>query len=32
MHHPVTTKFNETYAQIMETINAIVRVKNTKIV
>tara|TARA_B100000989_G_scaffold145077_1_gene108127 strand:- start:49924 stop:51093 length:1170 start_codon:yes stop_codon:yes gene_type:complete len=32
MHHPETTKFNETHSQIMHTINAIVKVKNLKIV
>lgn len=32
MHHPVTTKFNETYTQIMQTINAIIKVKDVKIV
>ena len=32
MHHPEPTKFNETYNQIKQTINAIIRVKNINIV
>ena len=32
MHHPEPTKFNETYNQIQQTINAIIRVKNINIV
>ena len=32
MHHPETTKFNETYNQILQTINAIIKIKNIKIV
>lgn len=30
MHHPETTKFSETYKQIRETINAIIRIKDIK--
>ena len=32
MHHPETTKFNETYSQILQTINAILKLKDIKIV
>ena len=30
MHHPETTKFNETYNQILQTINAIIKIKILK--
>ena len=32
MHHPETTKFNETYNQILQTINAVLKLKNIKVV
>ena len=32
MHHPETTKFNETYSQILQTIKAIEKIKDIKIV
>lgn len=32
MHHPETTKFNETYNQILQTINAILKLKDIKVV
>jgi UDP-hydrolysing UDP-N-acetyl-D-glucosamine 2-epimerase len=32
MHHPETTKFNETYNQILQTIKAILKLKDIKIV
>tara|TARA_B100001057_G_scaffold501091_1_gene620423 strand:+ start:281 stop:1450 length:1170 start_codon:yes stop_codon:yes gene_type:complete len=32
MHHPETTKFDETYDQIRKTINAIIRIKDVKVV
>ena len=32
MHHPETTKFNETYVQIQQTIEAILKINNIKIV
>ena len=32
IHHPETTKFNETYSQILQTINAMIKIKNIKIV
>ncbi len=32
MHHPETTKFNETFNQIRQTIDAIIKIKNMKIV
>lgn len=32
MHHPETTKFSETYNQILQTINAIIKLKDIKIV
>ena len=31
MQHPETTKFNETYNQIRQTIDAIVNIKNIKV-
>ena len=30
MHHPETTKFNDTYSQIRQTIDAIVKIKRYK--
>ena len=32
MHHPETTKFNQTYNQIRQTIDAIIKIKDIKIV
>ncbi len=32
MHHPETTKFNQTYNQISQTIDAIIKIKDIKIV
>ncbi len=32
MHHPETTKFTETYSQIRQTIDAIIKIKDIKIV
>ncbi len=32
MHHPETTKFNETYNQILQTINAVLKLKDIKVV
>ena len=32
VHHPETTKFNETYNQIRQTIDAVIKIKDIKIV